>query len=263
MNTCFLLFRFFFFVANFVIWLLGAIFLIITIYLQFEPELQSQLVYPGLIWLFNICTYIFVTVGLILIVVGSLGCAGTYYKNVCIIYTLFTSIVFIFCLEIAAIALFYIKKHELAARLNSNMEKVFKGYNSNNIQFREQLVDLIQDNFACCGWQSPTDYHFTLFESTENTNKRKLTGFPDSCCRSRFRGCGSVAKYYISNLPPAVHQSIDLANETVHIIGGEKTKSLRRCSTPPAIKRNSEVNLSVDRITEALVIKASSIFSKT
>lgn len=112
-----------------------------------------------------------IIIGVIVAIVGFLGCCGAWKENYCMVTTYAILLAIIFILEIAAGAVAYAYKGKLEEvtkkALDEGIKKYFKGGEE------KKAIDNVQKKFECCGVDGYEDY------LNQNT-----TELPESCCRT-------------------------------------------------------------------------------
>lgn len=112
-----------------------------------------------------------IIIGVIVAIVGFLGCCGAWKENYCMVTTYAILLAIIFILEIAAGAVAYAYKGKLEEvtkkALDEGIKKYFKGGEET------KAIDNVQKEFECCGVDGYEDY------LNQNT-----TELPESCCRT-------------------------------------------------------------------------------
>nr|CAB3229076.1 CD151 antigen-like [Phallusia mammillata] len=130
---------------------------------------------------YNIIVYLLIGAGVLVFLTGILGCVGAIQKNNAMLTCYFVLLVVIFLCEcIAGILAFvyYESLHdELSEGLRSNLNK---NYNQTDKEALSDAVDMMQQDFQCCGVESYLDWQDSTFVK-QNKDGLKT---PESCCKS-------------------------------------------------------------------------------
>lgn len=116
-----------------------------------------------------------IIIGVIVALVGFLGCCGAYKENYCMVTTFAVLLAIIFILEIAAGALAYNYRNKLEDYARDGLTKGVEKYDSDPAYAK--AMDKVQDQFDCCGIE---DDGYTMY--LKNTNATASAAFPQSCC---------------------------------------------------------------------------------
>lgn len=138
---------------------------------------------------YSATTFLFLSVGVVIILVGFLGCLGALREIRCCLLTFAILLLLIFVMEAASGVLAYMYesaiREELARNLNQTM---MVGYSL--VPAVTQAVDNMQMDFRCCGaagGEAYVDWAFSQWKQTRETKNL----VPDSCCISPSPGCGT------------------------------------------------------------------------
>lgn len=178
MNLCNLLIKFFLFVVNLIVWLLGLGILALGIYaiiLSTEDTLQvvgsNTLSVPGIV---------LVVLGVFLVVVGFCGWLGALREIffLLVIYCILLSVVVL--LEVAIIILVFVQGGQVESLARSAVQRGIDGYQDDpNLQ---NLIDQVQLLFQCCGFDGPNDWDRNDYFNCSGPALQSC-GVPFSCCR--------------------------------------------------------------------------------
>ncbi|XP_065896750.1 tetraspanin-17-like [Dysidea avara] len=175
-NCCNLLSKFFLFVTNILIWILGSILLAVGIIAELQKEdygdvSSSVLASPAII-----C----ITIGSILFLLGVLGSVGAlvelYY--VLIIYVILLGIILL--AEIGIAIFIFIRRDETEEIVREQMEELIVEYR--NDPDLQNLIDSIQsDLLECCGVDGPKDWELNPYFNCSSPSLQSCS-VPFSCC---------------------------------------------------------------------------------
>lgn len=116
-----------------------------------------------------------IIIGVIVALVGFLGCCGAYKENYCMVTTFAVLLAIIFILEIAAGALAYAYKGKLEDYAKDGLTKGVEKYDSD--EHYQKAMDKVQEQFDCCGVD---DDGYKMYLKAPNATDKEA--FPQSCC---------------------------------------------------------------------------------
>jgi len=148
------------FFFNFLFWLSGLILIIIGAIARDKygdefVELSQQ---------FSNAPVLIIAVGVIVFVVGFLGCCGAVKENYCMVTTFAVLLALIFILEIVAGALGVAYRNKVQGIAEKQLKKEIENYNKNG---ESLLLNWAQQKLKCCGQNGPTEYNGHTANSTE------------------------------------------------------------------------------------------------
>ncbi|XP_038073437.1 23 kDa integral membrane protein-like [Patiria miniata] len=150
-------FRVLLFIENFIFWLIGVALIIVGSYILVAPNLPAFLrILEGS----QVICYVAIGLGACLFIIGFFGCCGAFKKNSCLLKTYAGLLIVLVLLEIAAAILIWQLEEQFISVLAM-------GWNS----LDEPSVNILQQQFACCGFSSPGENVTTVSPDTT----------PDSC----------------------------------------------------------------------------------
>uniref|UniRef100_A0A8C4QMH3 Tetraspanin n=1 Tax=Eptatretus burgeri TaxID=7764 RepID=A0A8C4QMH3_EPTBU len=195
-------------IFNFLIFLGGLTLLAAGIWVKVDNSSFANILGPSVNVHFVNVGYFCIAVGLLLILIGFLGCVGAYKESKCLLITFFIIILIILIAQIAAAvaALVYadvaedIVKAEASQHLNTEYGKTdSKG------KFLTEIWNMFMGKFKCCGYNGTSD--FAGYQSENNGT------LPDVCCGSK--PCNESNAH-----PPCGDKLIHFFRENAKIIGG-------------------------------------------
>ncbi|XP_069134072.1 CD151 antigen-like [Argopecten irradians] len=125
-------------------------------------------------------SYMLIAVGGFVSLISLVGCWGTLTENKCLLGTYFTCLLLITLLQAAAAVLGFM----FFDNVNSYPDKyvgdaILKSYSSDGKNLVTKAIDTVQEEFACCGYNSPFDWgHSETFNNT-------VVAVPVSCCKNK------------------------------------------------------------------------------
>jgi len=97
-----------------------------------------------------------IIVGVVVFVIGFLGCCGAVKENYCMVTTFAVLLAIIFILEIVAGALGFTYKKKVDSVAQAALEKAVKQYGT--VEGEKKLLDWAQKTFKCCGNAGAADF---------------------------------------------------------------------------------------------------------
>lgn len=191
--------KYVFFGFNVFIWLLGCGVLSLGLWLQMNRSPHIAILPTHT---FLSASALCITAGAIILLVGFLGCCGTFYENQCMLIGYFIMLLLIFILEITAGTLAFMHKDELRAVIHKDLvlsirreykmgpeaQEAAKRAPENLSSDPEEwwlIMDSLQAELHCCGVNNYSDW----FNIRAWLTERRV---PDSCCKQPEYGCGQL-----------------------------------------------------------------------
>jgi len=171
------------FIFNFLFWALGIALLVVGIMSRSAAGSWKQLVEDSLV--LNAAN-VLIASGVIVALIGFLGCCGALKKNKCMLISFAICIVLIFILQLAGGIYAYTKSDSLQKDFARGIDRMMDDYGGNTtakVQFTK-AVDWFQTNVKCCGVNGPKEW----------TAKSESKQIPESCCIKASPGCSSNIK---------------------------------------------------------------------
>lgn len=145
-------------------------------------------------------TYIILGVGMLMTLVGFLGCCGAWKESTWMLGTFFVFLIIILVGEVAVGLLIYFDESSYKEVINSSVEATVKKKYHNNTTATVQTFDLIQEGLECCGSTGPMDWETSVYNrfhhrnapeigipKSKGGNSRFTSGkfnIPQSCCKN-------------------------------------------------------------------------------
>ncbi|XP_068442734.1 tetraspanin-8-like [Clinocottus analis] len=190
-NKCIKFLLFFF---NLLFWLSGCILLGVSIYLKVHKDgnLITNEAIPGI--------DLMIAIGVIIMVLGFLGCCGAIRENRCLLLIFFVSLLVIFILLVALGILGAVEEKRVKDWVKERLTKLTP-LSSQPVNVRDDLEKL-QAELKCCGLvNGPSDW----------------TKVPDSCrCNATETDCKSSAVYQT----PCSTKIIELMEKHMEVVLG-------------------------------------------
>merc|ERR1712080_200188 len=135
---------------------------------------------------------ILIASGVIVAVIGFLGCCGALKKNTCMLTSFAICILLIFMLELAGGIYAYTKTKDLQKDIQVGLKEAIVNSYGNSTDADDgfkDAVDWFQINVKCCGSEKPADWKDSYWYKTKGQSKK--TPVPESCCKEKKTGCNN------------------------------------------------------------------------
>uniref|UniRef100_A0A665X7P4 Tetraspanin n=1 Tax=Echeneis naucrates TaxID=173247 RepID=A0A665X7P4_ECHNA len=124
----------------------------------------------GISQLVNV-SYLLIALGVVLVVIGFLGCCGAIRESRCMLLTFFSIVLIIFLAEVAGAVVLLVFKD-----LVSDVKKSLDYGKDEGVT---SLWNATMEEFHCCGYKNYTDFDFSPFYNEHGGNFYPLT-----CCNA-------------------------------------------------------------------------------
>ncbi|CAL8265693.1 tetraspanin 35 [Gadus morhua] len=217
---CFGFLKFMMFIFNGLIFLAGAALLGVGIWVKVDsrsimgllnsmegaPEELGQLLNVG---------YLLIAIGVVLVVIGFLGCCGAIKESRCMLMLFFIIILVIFLAEVAGAVVILVFKpaaKELIGKVGDAAKKsIVKDYGSDHDV--TQLWNSTMDALKCCGF-----YNYTDFTNSTYFTDNKV--YPSQCCQQRLLCTEAEASNNATSITGCFPKIVQLIEDnSVAIIG--------------------------------------------
>lgn len=155
MNLCCQCVKGFFIVVNLAITMVGLLLLGCALWLFFDTFHFLQIAQTSSDYYRG--TYVFMAAGVLITVVGFLGCVGACRDSPCLLGSFFTLVLLVFVAEVASIVWIHMNSEQIREEINKSMARAIK-YEYGKVPARTQAVDVIQTQLSCCGAAGPSDW---------------------------------------------------------------------------------------------------------
>lgn len=140
------------FFFNFLFWLSGLVLIVIGAIIR--DKYGDYFAYADSKFA-NAAVFIII-VGVVVFIIGFLGCCGAVKENYCMVTTFAVLLAIIFILEIVAGALGFTYKKKVDAVAQKALKQAVGDYGTNDGE--KKLLDWAQKTFECCGVEGPADF---------------------------------------------------------------------------------------------------------
>uniref|UniRef100_UPI00358EF0FF tetraspanin-1-like n=1 Tax=Myxine glutinosa TaxID=7769 RepID=UPI00358EF0FF len=195
---------------NLLIFLGGLTLLAAGIWVKVDGSSFNNILGPAVNVHFANVGYFCIAVGLLLIVIGFIGCVGAYKESKCLLITFFIIVLIILIAQIAAAvaALVYADVAEdiVKAEASQHLKEEYGRKSNPKGKIITEVWDLFMSKFKCCGYNGTSD--FTAYQVANN-----VTTLPDVCCATK--PCNSTNAYQ-----PCGDKLVTFFRENAKIVGG-------------------------------------------
>jgi len=175
------------FIFNFLFWLSGLALIIIGSYIK--SKYGDYLSYGEESSKFASVSVFIIIVGVIVFVIGFLGCCGAIKENYCMITTFAILLGVIFILEIIAGALGFAYRKQVEAEVGKSLDDAVTKYFNEDQPGAKELLDWAQQKFECCGRNTSTEYKTVVNGTCANGGVPSCYS-GDSCSGTKYtEGC--------------------------------------------------------------------------
>lgn len=144
------------FIFNFIFWLSGIALIIIGSVIK--SKYGDYLSYGDEGSKFTSVPVFIIIVGVIVFVIGFLGCCGAVKENYCMVTTFAILLAIIFILEIIAGALGFAYRKKVEDQVDKSLKDAVYKYDNADQPGAKELLDWAQERFECCGTYGSNDY---------------------------------------------------------------------------------------------------------
>ncbi|KAF4525140.1 hypothetical protein B566_EDAN005082 [Ephemera danica] len=210
LTGCYAVLKYIVVILNLIFWLAGLAVLSIAVWLLADPNFYMQIIHNNAS---SIGLYVLLGVGVLMFVVGFLGCSGAYRESQCMLVSFFCFLLIILVAEIAAGAWAYSHSHKLEDMIKSSItDTVKKEYSVT--EENTSSFDNLQRALQCCGSMGPTDWSNSAYNNKTSDEHNKKEGAIDMTLRS-------AGTYHIPksccNIEPDTEQC---KKDTIGVFGG-------------------------------------------
>uniref|UniRef100_W5LK04 Tetraspanin n=1 Tax=Astyanax mexicanus TaxID=7994 RepID=W5LK04_ASTMX len=167
--------RYFLFFFSFLFWVFSLLIVAIGVYAKVQKATtvrDSFLIDPAII---------LIVVGVVMFFITFCGCIGALRENIRLLKTFSFSLTLVFLTQLAIAVLGFFYSDQTRDALGRFVRKAIVHYRDNlDLQ---NLMDYIQKEFKCCGWNNYTDWSWNLyFNCSQGNPSTERCGVPFSCC---------------------------------------------------------------------------------
>ncbi|BFZ09741.1 hypothetical protein BsWGS_12780 [Bradybaena similaris] len=141
--------------------------------------------------LLTVPSWLLIATGIVMVVPGVFGCAGSARLNIHCLRTFMLLLVTVFVMQVVMGAVLFFRMDELEDRMLAIMKSAIVNYHTDVDFERDKALDYMQRQFACCGGSSFSDWESNKHYNCSNTASLSSCAVPASCCRgTKDEQCG-------------------------------------------------------------------------
>ncbi|XP_063233863.1 CD9 antigen isoform X2 [Bacillus rossius redtenbacheri] len=209
LSGCYSLIKWLVILVNFIFWLVGLAVLVLSIWMLTDPTFYLSVAQDESSY--NTGVYILLAAGLLMFVVGFVGCCGAYKESPCMLVTFFCFLLIIVVAEIAAGAWGYSHRDALEDYVTESVKTTVQN-EYDVVKSRTQTFDAIQQGLQCCGAKGPDDWESSRYNMANRDAIERMVSsalnkyrIPESCCVDPQSAlCQSAALGGGQGVPPGV-----------------------------------------------------------
>ena len=162
-----------------------------------------------------------IVAGIVVIIVGFLGCCGSIKDNRFMLIAFFVMVVCVFLVELSAGIVAFVYRDQLEGELEDSFLNAMNKYTFNDKE--KTAIDKAQEKYWCCGATNHYQWNETAWFNTRpgsgNTTATDQ-GVPDSCCKPPIiKGCGEVTHPSNINYKGCVQKLSDYIEDNLLALG--------------------------------------------
>ncbi|KAL5264932.1 hypothetical protein ACHWQZ_G005879 [Mnemiopsis leidyi] len=171
------------FVFNGIVWVLGLVLFVVGVVVLVEGKNWNEIVDNKTVPV----SVMLIIVGLVIAVVGFLGCCGAMKQNgaMLLIYAIVLGVIIILQCVAGILAFIYSDETKLEDQIAKNMDEFIKNYSGKSDVKTDHVFNVIMEEFECCGISGPNDWN-----TKTDIEKWVQDNVPDSCCVDMEDTCG-------------------------------------------------------------------------
>jgi len=179
LGGCYSCIKYLMFAFNFLFWLLGCAILGVGIWVRCDPNFEQYVnssatdfsyLYTG--------SYILITVGLVVMALGFLGCCGAIRESQWMLVTFFFMLLLIFTLLLGTGIWAIIAKESLKQSVVDTLKTAVQQYNTDAAS--KKFLDTIMKSFECCGADNGAP-DFMLYQHEVPPKSCKIFNYAQPC----------------------------------------------------------------------------------
>ncbi|KAL9964862.1 hypothetical protein ACROYT_G028563 [Oculina patagonica] len=131
---------------------------------------------------YSTACYVLIGAGVIVTIIGFLGCCGALKEQGCMLKTFAVILGFLFLVELGGSITGYVFRHKIKSGFSEGLNSSLYHYKEDGFK---QAWDGLQLKLECCGSQNYTDWFYKKWTTEEMEN----TSVPESCCAKTEANC--------------------------------------------------------------------------
>lgn len=160
-GSCYTCIKYLMFAFNFLFWLLGCAILGVGIWILVDENFDKYVDGADEFKMLHTGAYILIAVGVIIMVIGFLGCCGAIKESQCMLGLFFAFLFLIFAILLGAGIWAIVAKDSMQEMVNSVLLRESKrccDLGDDGRTRARNFMDLVQRKFECCGATGIIDY---------------------------------------------------------------------------------------------------------
>ncbi|KAF4091705.1 hypothetical protein AMELA_G00039840 [Ameiurus melas] len=168
--------RYFLFLFSFLFWVFSLCIVAIGVYAKVQkatdPVRDSFLIDPAII---------LIVVGVVMFFITYCGCIGALRENIQLLKTFSFSLTLVFLTQLIITILVFFYTEQTRDAMGKFVKKAIVHYRDDlDLQ---NLLDYVQQEFRCCGWNNYTDWSWNVyFDCNQRNPSKERCAVPFSCC---------------------------------------------------------------------------------
>ncbi|ESP05060.1 hypothetical protein LOTGIDRAFT_202951 [Lottia gigantea] len=184
LGSCHTCIKYLMFAFNFLFWLLGCAILGVGIWLRVDQDVAQYVNKSDGFNIFYTLSYLLIAVGIIIMIIGFLGCCGAIRESQCMLGMFFVCLFIIFAILLGAGIWAVVAKDSFRDWTGMMLDDAVKNYYKD--EHSKNFMDTVQNGFKCCGsYKGVVDYGFATIINLD---------VPEACDKYPLTGCNE--KYY-------------------------------------------------------------------
>lgn len=155
--------------------------------------------------------YLLIALGVLLVILGFLGCCGAQKESKCLLIIFFTIILIIFIAEIVGAVIVLAYSSTAETWLAALLKPVLKNDYGKNEEVTK-LWNVTMEEAKCCGITGYEDFNGSAYMN-------KTNAYPGPCCRNSTNTC-SLPQVQAASVPGCFEHIVGLIKENGPIVGG-------------------------------------------
>ncbi|KAL1138472.1 hypothetical protein AAG570_008535 [Ranatra chinensis] len=184
LTGCYAVMKYLVFFLNLIFWITGLFLISLSVWMLTDPTFYVSMAQDESSYYSGV--YLLLAVGILLFIVGFLGCCGTLKESQVMLVLFFCVLLIILVAEVSAAAWAYSKRKQLEELVRESVKTTVQ-QEYGPVESRTQTFDAIQKGLECCGINGPTDWSGTKYNRDDKpefviSGKIKVFNIPASCC---------------------------------------------------------------------------------
>ncbi|KAI5699356.1 hypothetical protein M8J75_001588 [Diaphorina citri] len=227
LKGCYLLVKYLVFLMNLIFWLTGLLILVLSLWMLTDPTFYVRMAQDESNYYAGV--YLLLSVGLLLFIVGFLGCCGAYRESRNTLTLFFCFLLIVLVAQISAVVWGYANLDQLESLIRSNVASTVR-HEYGVISSRTFTFDSIQEGLRCCGANGPSDWAESTFNNKPEKDALGLAisstpssyNIPLSCCSATTEVCKTVTKvaYSMPISPSIYHDLLETLRQYMNVFIG-------------------------------------------